>query len=223
MARSPLFRSSVSVLASMLAFPLVLGVGVLRSEGRTYGQGDLCFHALHLTPDQLAGIHFSPEEDLRAIDVDMIDRATQSLDIAMYAFTDKVIRKALARAASRGVKIFLYRDKTQIKDRNDQTQRLIDDSPPGSVAVKIKDNSSWNIMHLKAYLVDGRWIREGSANWSPSGEGAYCTGDRREHREQQDNDLVLSDDPVAAKAFFRDFVRLWQRSGNLTISAIREE
>ena len=48
-------------------------------------------------------------------------------------------------------------------------------------------------MHLKAYSIDGTLLRTGSANFSPSG------------LKQQDNDLIILRDPVAAAKFEERF------------------
>ena len=48
-------------------------------------------------------------------------------------------------------------------------------------------------MHLKAYAVDGRWLRTGSTNFSWSGE------------TRQDNDIIVIDSPQAAAQFHPPF------------------
>ena len=179
-----------------------------------------CSKGRDADPESLLGEHYSPEENLESIDVDLIDHARQSIEIAMYAFTDRPIADALIRAASRGVGIFIYRDGIQIRDRGDKSRRILSAVGRHSdVLIGVKRNYSRNIMHLKAYLVDGKFLRTGSANWSPPGEGAY--GCRRHPRTchrgrwQQDNNLFLSNDRRLAEEFRRTFNRLWNRSSNL--------
>ena len=58
------------------------------------------------------------------------------------------------------------------------------------------------MMHLKAYAVDGRWLRAGSTNFSWSGE------------TRQDNDLIVIDSVEAAAEFGRQFEKLWTRRDN---------
>jgi len=57
-------------------------------------------------------------------------------------------------------------------------------------------------MHLKAYCVDGRLLRTGSANWSENGEML------------QDNDVYLITIKTAVDDFERDFGVIWGRSDN---------
>lgn len=165
-------------------------------------------------------IYYSPESNLEKIDIAMLDQAKQSIDIAMYAFTDKPIAYALARAADRGVRIRLYRDATQIRDKGDADGFL---SRIQGIQIRIKSNNSYNIMHLKAYVIDGYLLREGSANWSPAGEGAWHKYYGRVHHDgvhQQDNDLFLTTDPRVVSAFRRTFDRLWERSSNEILKPI---
>ena len=53
-----------------------------------------------------------------------------------------------------------------------------------NVSARIKAEQD-DLMHMKAYAVDGRWLRTGSANFSWSGE------------RRQDNDIVVIDSPEA--------------------------
>lgn len=167
-------------------------------------------------PKDYLGEHYSPEENLEAIDVAMIDRAKKSIDIAMYSFTDRAIADALIRAAKRGVTIRIYRDRIQVRDRGDKTGRLLD-SRAGKehISVMVKRNSSRNIMHLKAYVIDRTILRTGSANWSPPGEGAFCRKGYRSHRAQQDNNLVLTTDKKEILRFEATFSRIYQRGRNV--------
>lgn len=168
------------------------------------------------SPETLLGEHYSPEENLESIDVDLIDHARQSIEIAMYAFTDRPIAEALVRAASRGVHVWIYRDGIQIRDRGDKSGRILSSRAgrSGLVQIEVKRNSSRNIMHLKAYVVDGKWLRTGSANWSPPGEGAYCTRGYRDHWNQQDNNLFITGNPREVLKFEETFRRIWTRGSN---------
>jgi phosphatidylserine/phosphatidylglycerophosphate/cardiolipin synthase-like enzyme len=57
-------------------------------------------------------------------------------------------------------------------------------------------------MHIKAYAVDGRWLRTGSTNFSWAGE------------TRQDNDIIVIDSPQAAADFTRHFEKIWARRDN---------
>ncbi len=57
-------------------------------------------------------------------------------------------------------------------------------------------------MHLKSYAIDGRLLRTGSANWSPTG------------LKRQDNDIRYEFSAEAAERFEKKFGEMWERAGN---------
>ncbi|HZD45173.1 MAG TPA: hypothetical protein VE109_03775, partial [Acidobacteriaceae bacterium] len=60
-------------------------------------------HAEHVSPasDEAvpSSIYFAPETNLEDVDIALIERAHQSIDVAMYTFTDRRIAEALRHAA----------------------------------------------------------------------------------------------------------------------------
>ena len=66
-------------------------------------------------------IYFAPTTDLEEVDISLIDHAQQRIQVAMYAFTDRAIAQALARAASRGVEVSIYRDRGSVSGRAGKT------------------------------------------------------------------------------------------------------
>jgi phosphatidylserine/phosphatidylglycerophosphate/cardiolipin synthase-like enzyme len=131
-------------------------------------------------------IHFSPEEKLDTIDSELIGAAKLSIDFASYTLTDRVVLDALNAAGRRGVVIRIVLDPREPQDFM-QLEDLSDN-------VRIKHSGPF--MHLKAYEVDGAFLRTGSANFSASGE------------RQQDNDLIVIRDPSAAAKFDGHFERM---------------
>ncbi len=124
-------------------------------------------------------IHYAPNENLEAIDVQTLENAGVSIDMAAYVLSDAAVVEALGDAADRGVAVRLYLD-------------LI--ARPG-VTARIKPAGA--LMHLKAYAIDGARLRTGSGNFSRSGLAA------------QDNDMLVTDDPEAVAKFERDFERIF--------------
>jgi phosphatidylserine/phosphatidylglycerophosphate/cardiolipin synthase-like enzyme len=132
-------------------------------------------------------IHYSPEEQLDAIDATLLEGAKHSIDFASYSLTDRGVLDALNAAGKRGVVIRIVLDP---RERHDFL-RL------GDVSDNVRIKRSGPLMHLKAYAVDGDLFRTGSANLSASGE------------RQQDNDLVIVHDAEAAAKFDAHFERMW--------------
>ena len=149
-------------------------------------------------------IHYSPLENLEAIDVATIEQSRcDHLNVAAYALTDYVVGKAIVDFANRGRRVRIYRDKEQYAQeaaRDNYVASLFADNKNISIRVK----GSRTLMHLKAYS-DGCVLREGSANFSPSGE------------KQQDNTLTLTSEQNAVRAFEADFDSMWNRPDNRII------
>ncbi len=150
--------------------------------------------------------YFSPADNLERADLDQLDGAKKSIDIAMYAFTDRFIAEQLVKLARRGVVIRIYRD----REEYEQEQRRGSQSQSGPAMelfrgranIHVKVKGSRELMHLKAYLVDGVLLRDGSANWSPSG------------LKRQDNNAHFTSDPEQVKRFHDTFEEMWARSDN---------
>lgn len=148
--------------------------------------------------------HFSPAENLERADIEALDRARRTIDIAIYAFTDQYIARELIELANRGVRIRLYRDREQWEQeqsrRNSTTEMLA-----GNKNIEIRVKQSKTLMHLKAYVIDGALLREGSANWSPAG------------LKRQDNNARYTADRVAVQSFRDEFEEMWARPSNEVI------
>ena len=153
--------------------------------------------------------HFSPAEDLERMDVARLEQAKSSVDIAMYAFTDRYLADELKQLAQRGVKVRIYRDRQQYEEEQRNATKHSNDSTTsmltGLANVQIRVKGHRELMHLKAYVVDGSMLRDGSANWSPSGE------------KRQDNNAHFTADPAQVKAFEKNFEEIWGRGDNLVV------
>ncbi len=153
--------------------------------------------------------HFSPAEDIERIDVARLEKAQSSIDVAMYAFTDRYLAQQLKELAQRGVKIRIYRDHEQYEEEQRNASKHDDDSTSAMLAaegnIQIRVKGRRELMHLKAYVVDGALLRDGSANWSPSGE------------KRQDNNAHFTADPSQVESFRREFEQMWTRSDNVVV------
>lgn len=151
-----------------------------------------------------SGIYFAPATNLEQIDIPLIASARRSLDIAMYTFTDTRIAEALVRAGERGVVVRLYRDREQFEAeqrRGDRVMMALRRAP--NVHVQVKGDS--DLMHDKAFAVDGHTLRHGSGNWSLSAA------------KYQDNEITVTASPSHTAAFEQDFDVMWSRPGNEVI------
>ncbi len=146
-------------------------------------------------------VAYGPEPGFAALDPDLIARARRTIDMTAYVLSDERVIEALSAAASRDVKIRLYFDPEQFRRVGAMNENVIALVNQPNVQARIKAEQN-DLMHMKAYTIDGRWLRTGSANFSWSGE------------TRQDNDIVIIDSPQAARAFTRRFEILWARRDN---------
>lgn len=149
---------------------------------------------------QLDRLAYAPADDLEAIDVALIGQARKRIDFAAYVLTDLRIVEALDAAAARGAAIRLYRDGGQAALRLPKALAEAYDRLLARQNVEVRYKASpAPFMHLKAYSVDGRFVREGAGNFSHSG------------LTRQDNSLIVLRCPAAVNAFQGAFDAMWRR------------
>jgi phosphatidylserine/phosphatidylglycerophosphate/cardiolipin synthase-like enzyme len=147
---------------------------------------------------QAVELHYAPIENLERIELQRLNAARKTIDLAAFVLTDAPIIGALTAAAYRGVKIRVYLDGQQ-----GSSEAMAPTGPLGllfgapNVAVKSK-NAKAPAMGMKTYCIDGRLFRSGSANFT----AASLT--------KQDSDLLLFDDPKMCSDFTINFDQLWE-------------
>jgi phosphatidylserine/phosphatidylglycerophosphate/cardiolipin synthase-like enzyme len=146
-------------------------------------------------------IAYGPGPGFDAIDPELIGRAQKSIDMAAYVLSDQRVIEALSAAATRGVRVRLYFDPEQFRRIGGVNDNILALAQQPNVRGRIKAENN-DMMHLKVYAVDGRWLRTGSTNFSWSGE------------TRQDNDLIVIESPAAVAEFTRQFEKLWARRDN---------
>ena len=160
------------------------------------------------TPSALFEIHYSPSENLEHIDVETLNQARGTVDFAAYVLTDIPVIEALSSAAARGVAVRLYIDGSGGRPPAERVTGALDRLLASTmVEMRIKPAQS-AIMHLKGYVVDGRILRTGSANFSASG------------LKQQDNDLIRVNDANSVHAFEAKFQTMWEREAQQNLAAL---
>jgi phosphatidylserine/phosphatidylglycerophosphate/cardiolipin synthase-like enzyme len=194
----------------MVAIVVVLTASVLYFQSTFNSQHDGTSRLFNRTAQAGNGAaeqHYSPFENLEQIDRERLDGAQHTVDIAMYAFTDRSLAEELFKLARRGVQIRLYRDREQYEEEQQRNsgQRnrgTTTGTLRGQHGIQIRVKGSRELMHLKAYLIDGSLLRDGSANWSASG------------LKRQDNNVHFTSDPAQVEAFRRIFEQMWNRTDN---------
>jgi len=152
----------------------------------------------------IAGLRtfYHPRDNLQAIDVALLGRARESIDIAAFILTNRAVIEALASAAVRGVRVRVYLDPDQASLRSGRSfEALTTLARTPGVEIRVKTGET--LMHLKAYQIDRRVLRTGSANFSHTG------------LTRQDNDILVIESQEAVARFLREFEDYWRRPDNL--------
>lgn len=76
-----------------------------------------------------------------------------------------------------------------------------------AAGIEVRIKGSRELMHLKSYAVDGRLLRSGSANGSPTG------------LKRQDNDVLYESSPEAVETFELKFEEMWSKPTNTNPAA----
>jgi phosphatidylserine/phosphatidylglycerophosphate/cardiolipin synthase-like enzyme len=153
------------------------------------------------SPSSIGGaaeVHYAPGEDLESI-VALIGEAVKQIDMTAYVLKDSAVIPALRKAATRGVKVRIWRDANMAAKVGDYD---VEAQLGGRVqGIELRSNSpGGELMHLKGYCVGHRLLRTGSANFGRSGE------------TRQDNDLVALRGESVCAGFDAKFDGAWGRS-----------
>jgi len=136
--------------------------------------------------------YFPPSDHPEGILTQLIAQAKESIEIAMFYFTDGALYQALVSALKRGVKIGAVWDERGFENfAISQMDELI------SLGVGVVDANP-GLVHDKYAIIDGKITVSGSANWTRSGMG------------YNDEDIVVVHSPQIAHRFAENFERLYQ-------------
>lgn len=141
--------------------------------------------------------YFSPGSECLDTIRQHVRRARRKLEVCVFTVSDDRISSEMLAAHQRGVVVRLITDNDKELDAGSDVDRLRD----AGVLVAVDRTSAH--MHHKFALVDREWLLSGSFNWTRSAS------------ENNEENLVASNDPDLVRQFERRFDLLW---GRLVIS-----
>jgi phosphatidylserine/phosphatidylglycerophosphate/cardiolipin synthase-like enzyme len=116
------------------------------------------------TPDPAIAVATTlPDAGIRALALELLDVARESLDLELFVLTDAAAVHALRRAHARGVRVRLLLDPDQRP--SDASADLL---RAAGVAVRLYRGTGEKL-HAKAAVADGHRVLFGSANWTSGG------------------------------------------------------
>ena len=135
---------------------------------------------------------FSPGPDcLNAINA-QLRHARRCVDICVFTLSDDRITREVLNAHRRGLALRLITDNEKEFDAGSDVAQLRDAGVPVAV-----DRTPAH-MHHKFAIFDGTWLLNGSYNWTRSA----C--------EQNEENLVLTNDAALVRQFSTEFDQLWR-------------
>ena len=112
-------------------------------------------------------VQFAPGSGPRKMIRDQIRSAQTSIDVIMHHFTFTDLVSELKKAAQRGVVVrVLLNEPTRAEHQGTKWSELI--AAGGRLRYKRVNESSYQLLHHKLALIDGRILINGSGNWSGS-------------------------------------------------------
>lgn len=138
---------------------------------------------------------FSPGDDCRNAIIGQLRACRQRADLCVFTLSDDRISDEVLAAHRRGVAVRLITDNEKAFDRGSDVIAL------QGAGVPVRVDQSAAHMHHKFALFDGRWLLNGSYNWTRSAAA-----------ENEEN-LVLCNDPSLLRQFGAAFDDLWNQLG----------
>lgn len=160
----------------------------------------LCFTSVSYAETQ---VFFSPNGGCQKEVLAEINKAHESIEIAMYELTSKDIAQAIIAAKDRKVKIKITLDSAQLKDRYSKSRYLM------GKGINVKFHLGPGLMHNKFAIIDDQVVLTGSFNWTLTAEKKNC------------ENLVVITDKDLALDYSKEFKHLWSQSGEGTAKKIK--
>ncbi|NJN85738.1 MAG: competence protein ComE [Leptolyngbyaceae cyanobacterium SL_7_1] len=173
-----------------------------------------------LAPGSTITVQFSPTssaqswyESVNGLIGTTLDRASRSVDMALFVFSEQWLSNILAMRHQQGVRIralidpsFIYRDYSEALDMLGMTLpskecRVEEGNQPwtGAIAtVGTPQLAEGDLLHHKFAIVDQHIVISGSQNWSAAANNG------------NDENLLVIDNATVAAHFQREFERLYQ-------------
>lgn len=129
---------------------------------------------------------YAPVDNVHQVLLDLINSASSSLYLAMFAVEDTSLADAVkVKCQDPKITVQLTFDYSQAQVTYEKTLLTKENYPATSVAIGNSEHNAY--MHLKTIVIDGLDVATGSTNWTASGQ------------KYQDNNLIIIRNKVAAQ------------------------
>jgi phosphatidylserine/phosphatidylglycerophosphate/cardiolipin synthase-like enzyme len=138
-------------------------------------------------------VYFSPKGNCQQEIIDELEKANNTVNIAMYTLTSKKIAKTLENLKGRGIIIRIYLDEGMKKAK----YSIADEMQTAGIAVKFENGAG--LMHNKFAVIDNKTVITGSFNWTKNAE------------EKNDENLLVFHNEEIAKLYDDKFEEYWSQ------------
>ncbi len=140
-------------------------------------------------------VYFLPEDAVEDRLLDLVGSAQESVDFLAYSFTLDYLAETMIDLERSGIQVRGVMDADQeASNQGGEYDRLVD------AGLDVRLDPFDGLLHHKVIIVDGQWVVLGSANFTRSG------------LFQNDENLVILNDPTLASSFETEFERLYALS-----------
>ncbi len=154
-----------------------------------------------------AHVYFAPQDDPIEQVIAAVNGAQQSIDFAIFTFTDDDLADALIAAQARGVRV------RGLWDSLAAGNRAADDERMCAAGLAIKIENTRGLMHNKIVVIDAQGdapqVVTGSLNWTAGGNDG-----------NNENTLVITS-PLLTQQYAVEFQRLWAAINVIPCNALR--
>ncbi len=142
--------------------------------------------------DENIEIYFSPEHNIEDILINNIQKATKSIKVMVFSFTNSLISKSLIDAKNRGVDV-----KIIIDDKQHKYQKYSKYDQLLSSSIEIKLDSDKQKMHNKVIILDDNIVITGSYNYT------------NKANDTNDENIVVIKDKNISKVYKDEFKKIY--------------
>ncbi|AIL65868.1 Phospholipase D precursor [Rickettsiales bacterium Ac37b] len=146
---------------------------------------------------------FTPPSGCSKVIIETINKATKSIYVQAYGFTDVGIADSLISAYNRGVKVAILLDKSNLYSKYSQMPKVKE------AGIDVSIDYVPGIAHNKVMIIDQHTVITGSFNFSKNAD-----------LKNAENVIIINDSAVA-KQYFQNWLSRKQ-AGSKTIIKIRD-
>ena len=148
-------------------------------------------------------VGYSPEGTAEQLVLTALERARQSVRLAVYTFTSPTVARALVGAKRRGIDVAVLADAKESMKRTQQAALNV----LVQAGIPTRTISAYAIHHDKFIVIDGAAVETGSFNFSAAAA-----------RRNSENVVLLTGCPDLARSYLNHWQSRWNQGADYTLA-----